>query len=520
MTSDDVTAITKTNPYIGPRPFMPEDAPKFFGRDGETSELVSMMQTKPIIVLHAQSGAGKTSLLSAMVVPALRRAHCEVIGPLRVRGVVPSAGAGSKNIFLFNALANERWMKSSLDQDIPPLTEFLSSIPPSPGDDVHHRRRVLIFDQFEELFTLYPERWRDRHAFFDEIADAIDADPRLCVVFAMREEYLGPFDSYSSEIAARLKFRFRLERLRREQALEAVNGPLRNTSVRFDPGVDEALVDALLTSRELGYTEEFAEPLHLQLVCHQLWQILPSGSSHIDERTFNVASDTDDALAAYYGQVIRNVSDTAGIREGWLRAWFESRLITDGHRAFVYRGGQTTGDLANSVVAKLETYYLIRSEARGAAIWCELSHDRFIGPIQRSNEEWRKSLNADRDVQILEERAATWTSVAEEERAGLILTSSELERAKRWLASAEGEEIGLSKTAEDLLAVSEAAHERAAAQTLRRKFLVASMVAAICAIAVIAVLREKQNSRTARGNAELDIAKGLADQNRPMEALM
>ena len=48
------------------------------------------------------------------------------------------------------------------------------------------RGRVVIFDQFEELFTQHAERFEDRKGFFDDVIEAMHADPGLRVVFAMR----------------------------------------------------------------------------------------------------------------------------------------------------------------------------------------------------------------------------------------------------------------------------------------------------------------------------------------------
>ena len=45
--------------------------------------------------------------------------------------------------------------------------------------------RVLIFDQFEELFTAYPTRWEERTSFFQQLNDALTADPLLRIVFSM-----------------------------------------------------------------------------------------------------------------------------------------------------------------------------------------------------------------------------------------------------------------------------------------------------------------------------------------------
>ena len=57
--------------------------------------------------------------------------------------------------------------------------------------------RIAIFDQFEELFTAYPERWQERRGFFIQVREAIKAaDSGLRTVFVMREDHLAEIDPY------------------------------------------------------------------------------------------------------------------------------------------------------------------------------------------------------------------------------------------------------------------------------------------------------------------------------------
>ena len=51
----------------------------------------------------------------------------------------------------------------------------------------------LAFDQFEELFSSYPQRWQDRAEFFNQVAEALRRDSFLRVLFVLREDYLAAF---------------------------------------------------------------------------------------------------------------------------------------------------------------------------------------------------------------------------------------------------------------------------------------------------------------------------------------
>ena len=55
--------------------------------------------------------------------------------------------------------------------------------------------------------------------FFQQIAQALNEDSKLRIVFIIREEYLAHFSSFAQLVPGRLKARFRLERLGKDSAL-------------------------------------------------------------------------------------------------------------------------------------------------------------------------------------------------------------------------------------------------------------------------------------------------------------
>ena len=59
------------SPFVGPRPFEKEDSDRFFGRTRETEELLSLIIAHRAVLVYAQSGAGKSSLLRAGVIKRL-----------------------------------------------------------------------------------------------------------------------------------------------------------------------------------------------------------------------------------------------------------------------------------------------------------------------------------------------------------------------------------------------------------------------------------------------------------------
>ncbi len=98
---------TPIEPYVGPRSFRKEQRAFFFGRDEESDELVSIITAHSAVLLYSQSGAGKTSLLNAKLIPKLEEEETfHVLPPMRVQGQLPASLkiGRNTNIFVLNAL--------------------------------------------------------------------------------------------------------------------------------------------------------------------------------------------------------------------------------------------------------------------------------------------------------------------------------------------------------------------------------------------------------------------------------
>src|SRR5918993_2728556 len=167
---------TISAPYIGPRPFEQSDKDIFFGRTQEANELVSLITAHAVVLLYAQSGGGKTSLVKAGLIPLLmEEENFNVLPPMRVRENVSSGlkPKGVENIYMFNALTSISRPDSLINLAKLSLKDYLATLK-SPGEGRDScSPTVVIFDQFEELFTLYPEHWEDRQAFFMQVRDAL-----------------------------------------------------------------------------------------------------------------------------------------------------------------------------------------------------------------------------------------------------------------------------------------------------------------------------------------------------------
>ena len=408
------------NPFVGPRSFKRDlqDQRIFFGRDDETEEIVSLIFSHQLVLVYAQSGAGKTSIFNAQVIPTLEKNGFDVLPVARV-GIGPAISANSPSSNADTASITNAYLLNGLQSLIPntdrplitdkSLSMFLkNTLPPKRNDRDELIPQVIIFDQFEEIFSVYPhDRWREQQQeFFEQITEALINNPLFRIVFIIREDYLAQLDPFVQILPESLRPRFRLERLRREAAYEAIEGPLGMTDLRLDKTIVETIVDNLLKIRietSMGKSSEikgeFVEPIQLQVVCQRLWNKLKTSQiDQINQDYFGYLGDVDKALEDFYVEAISEASKTAGVEEDTIRKWFEENLITSsGTRGIIHKGLESTGGIPNTAVDILEKKYLIRKEERAGAQWYELTHDRLIKPVLDSNKQWKDEREKERE---------------------------------------------------------------------------------------------------------------------------
>jgi hypothetical protein len=391
----------RPNPYLGPRPFERTDAALFFGRESETRELLSLVIASQVVLVYAASGAGKTSLLNAGLVPLLERdEHFEVLPAARlVGGLDEQTLSAAANVHARSLLGGWASDPSALTRDGRELSlgEFLAERPHPSGADGLPAPRAILFDQFEELFTLYPSYWSHQRGFLEQIAEALEQDALLRVVLAIREDYVAQLDPFTDVFPGGLGVRLRLEGLGRDQALDAVRRPATRFGRSYAPGVAERLVSDLMTlrvdtGRGTAVTVEgpLVEPVQLQVTCHRLWAELPVDAREITDAHVRTYGDVDQALAWFYDTAILEAAEVGRVNEGRLRRWITDAFVTTmGTRSTVYRSAEKTAAIPNASIDALENRHLIRAEWRAGARWYELTHDRLIEPIRKSNARFR-----------------------------------------------------------------------------------------------------------------------------------
>jgi hypothetical protein len=398
--------VDPSNPWLGLASFTEETRQYFFGREGEVAELARRVQRKLLTVLFGQSGLGKTSILRAGLVPRLReQGYCPVYVRIAYSRDSPEPAEQIKDAIRQNARRSGEWTQTGVAVAGESLWEFL-----------HHRDDVLrdeagrtlipllIFDQFEEIFTLAQsdDFGRARAArFIAELADLVENRPpkefeaRLeqdetaaeqfdfarsdyRVLIALREDYLAPLEGLKETIPSITQNRLRLAPMTGTQALAAV---LKPGKALVTQEVAEAIVRFVAGGAELS--NAVVEPSLLSLICRELNDArIAQGRNEISldllagSHTSILGNFYERALADQPVEVRRIIEDDLLTESGFRENVAEESLV----KRFADAGA------APGTLALLVNRRLLRIEERLDVRRVELTHDVLCGVVKASRD--------------------------------------------------------------------------------------------------------------------------------------
>ena len=218
-------------PFRGLAPFDSAHADYFFGRERLVAELVSRLVGSTLLAVVGPSGSGKSSAVSAGLLPAL------------AAGVVPGSEGWRRAVMrpgerplaeLSRTLA--RAMPEAGRGDAAPwIADALDRLPPG-------ERLVLLVDQFEEAFVACRDA-AEREAFFDALVEGTaDPDERLVVVLAIRADFYGRFAEHPELSTLVSANQVLVGPMRRDELRRAIELPARRAGLRVEPRLVSALV--------------------------------------------------------------------------------------------------------------------------------------------------------------------------------------------------------------------------------------------------------------------------------------
>ncbi len=407
--------------YPGTRPFTEQEREMFFGRDRDIAGLFQMIRLEQLVVLFGKSGLGKTSLLSAGVLPLLRETGKYM--PVEVRfGYAGDLGADE--IF---------WRKLSAGCDL--QTGLWQKITVLSAGFNHHtaegfwllakclaaanneKTLVLVFDQFEELFNFgdddvnrfaeildtllfgeIPQKVQD--AVYAQLENNVDYfthdelellfEPvRVKTVLSVRSDKMSLLSRLKHKIPHILQKTYELKPLNLDDARDALIKPAHYqggfVSPQFDytAGAENKILDYL---SDQGTKQ--IEAFQLQLVCQYCENIILKKAAakaplHIEPTDLG---DLSTIFTRHYDNIINQI--TGAQQQLAVRRLIEENMIIDGNRVpLPDKVIQSKHNISPALLKQLVDSRLLRREPNTVGGFSyEISHDTLVEPILKSYE--------------------------------------------------------------------------------------------------------------------------------------
>lgn len=451
--------------YPGLKPFERSQSAVFYGRGEDVQRLSNLILRERLVVLFAKSGIGKTSLLQAGVAPELER---QGFAPIFIRAdntrmnLVDSIGGGLDKDPSVGSRSTTGEMpgdRETLWERMKRLQFDLDGLPATP---------VLVFDQFEEVFTLGHSE-TSRRRFLGELADLAnesmpemiraelmarlqrqdaslsspimqwwEKQPNLRIVVSIRSDFLHLLDEISPLIPNILRNRYQLQPLNRRQARAAIEEPARSAGLYASPnfGYQQTAIREMLDflagqeardEKDMGEVslnlrkQEEIESFNLQILCQYVEEKIISeqlaAGYEVEPSFYGGKEGLEHEIRNFYQKQLQSLPEVFTRRtarkvadpEAFIlkaQSLIEESLVTPiGRRcSMVDDFLTTTWEVDQEFLDTLVDTRLLRKELRLDDYYYEISHDTLLPPIIESRDTRRRQEKADQEKADLQER--------------------------------------------------------------------------------------------------------------------
>jgi WD40 repeat protein len=223
-------------PYRGLEAFEEEHAEFFFGREADVQRLLEKLKGTRFLAVLGASGSGKSSLVRAGLIPAVRNGSDYLEIALFRPGAHPLGALAARVL----RLGADGAMQQTLDR----LASDERTLHLAVSLALAETRVLFVIDQFEEVFTLCRDE-AERRAFFANLTYAASVpDGPSGVLLTMRADFYhrcGGYPELAQQLAAQ---QYLVSPMQTEGLRQAIREPARSVGLSLEPGlVDTILAD-------------------------------------------------------------------------------------------------------------------------------------------------------------------------------------------------------------------------------------------------------------------------------------
>lgn len=464
------------SPFRGLQVFEPDDAWLFFGRDSETEELLFRLGQSPILMVIGNSGCGKSSLIRAGLIPALRKGRFprgdEPAPSWRVAIVRPT---GAPFDYLAEVLPGQLAPELSVAEQTEFIADCRKKLPlggeglrdaicaltnaAAPKSSQCHV--LLVVDQFEELFTLTTNS-EVRASYIESLlaASRWNSCAPVHLLLVLRADFYSHCLEYPALSHCLETNLYNVPRMQYDQLREAIERRLALAGAQAESGLIDSLLDDVGT-----------EPGNLALLEHtlsHLWEKCGGFGRTLTNETYSTIGRLRGALSAHADAVYGEIADEAEkrlVQKTFLELVQLGEGAPDTRRRVRKKELFSLGapEQVESLLARLSSSRLISISSEGQNSFVEVSHEALI-------REWstlREWISQNREELRLERRlsqaAEEWERLNRD--AGALLQGARLTQGEEWLVR----HPDASALSREFIGASVAASEESEERELRKQ---------------------------------------------------
>jgi WD40 repeat protein/DNA-binding winged helix-turn-helix (wHTH) protein len=433
---------TRNSPFRSLRAFEPEDSWLFFGRESETDDLLVRVAKSPVLAVIGNSGSGKSSLIRAGLIPALRQGRFSVDFPISSWRIALFRPSGAPFDYLADVLPSALVPELDLKEQTEFIAHCRETLPSGKNalrdiiSALTYRgtsrptRILLIADQFEETFTLIGNREvRDRYINALLAASGVDGAIPVHLILVLRADFYANCLEHVGLSRTLEMNLYNISRMAHQQLHKSIEKRLALAGGRAESGLIESLL------ADVG-----AEPGDLALLEHSLgllWEKRNGPDCALTNKAYSEIGRLRGALGRHADRVYADIVDET---HKYLVKKIFLELVQFGEDAQDTRRRVRKMDLMSlgnhldieMLLARLASSRLIAIGAEGQQTFVEVSHETLIREWPML-QEW---IAHNRDEIRLERRliqaSEEWHALGRDPAA--LLQGSRLAQGEIWFA--------------------------------------------------------------------------------------
>lgn len=259
MSNITAQQLSTANPFPGLRPFKIEESHLFFGREGQSDEVLLKLSKSRFVAVIGPSGSGKSSFIYCGVMPILYGGFLTDASP-NWEVVVTRPGAGPIDNLAESLLKNNPEYETADVEEKKIKRTIFSTLLKSSSlglvEAIEQTRKkkdvnyLVLVDQFEELF-----RFKESHdansvnetlAFVNLLIEAANyPDTPIYVAITMRSDFIGDCAQFPELTRKINDSHYLIPQLTRDQKRKAIEGPVAVGGANIAPRLTQQLLNDL-----------------------------------------------------------------------------------------------------------------------------------------------------------------------------------------------------------------------------------------------------------------------------------